>query len=279
MTDESITDALLREFLLGKVAGEEQERIENLFLTDSQTRERVLAIEQELIDDYLEDDLTEEEKEMFLSRYAQTDEQRRKLRITKSITDWAAAESLAPQVVAPTVSMWSRLHARLRLKPLWVVPIAVTILIVIVLAIVWLNSQRERRQHLAIEQELAQLNSPARLREVPQDMSSYELKSFTHRNAERQPELKPEAHIRIVELRLPWVQKERYSSYQAEVRRGDGTPFTIRNLSAQNELGNFIRLRLPTHMLSRGSYRIQMSGIADDGTPGLTQEYNFVVGD
>ena len=44
MKEERITDALLREFLLGNVADEEQERIENLFLTDPHTRERVLAL-------------------------------------------------------------------------------------------------------------------------------------------------------------------------------------------------------------------------------------------
>src|SRR5918996_3861202 len=96
MKEESVTDALVREFLLGKLADEEHERIEDLFLTDSHAREKVLAIEQELIDDYLEDSLSEEDKERFLSRYTQTDEQRRKLRITKSIKEWAVAESRAP---------------------------------------------------------------------------------------------------------------------------------------------------------------------------------------
>ena len=58
MKEESITDALLREFLLGKINDEERERIEDLFLTDSQTKERVLALEQDLIEDYLENSLT-----------------------------------------------------------------------------------------------------------------------------------------------------------------------------------------------------------------------------
>src|SRR5215211_1751974 len=89
MKQEAMTDALLREFLLGKLADEDRERIEDLFLTDSPTRERVLALEQDLIEDYLEDSLSQEHKERFLSRYAQTDEQQRKLRITGAIKDWA----------------------------------------------------------------------------------------------------------------------------------------------------------------------------------------------
>ena len=76
MKEDSVTDALLREFLLGKLADADRERMEGLFLTDSATRERVLALEQDLVDDYLEDGLSQGDKVRFVSRYARTDEQR-----------------------------------------------------------------------------------------------------------------------------------------------------------------------------------------------------------
>src|SRR5689334_14757240 len=111
MKEESITDASLRKFLLGKLADKELERVENLYLTDSQTRDRVLALEQDLIEDYLEDSLGEEDKERFLTRYATTDEQRLKLRITKSIKNWAVTEAAASSSTAAiTVSIWGRLR-------------------------------------------------------------------------------------------------------------------------------------------------------------------------
>src|ERR1044071_7680719 len=209
MKEELITDALLREFLLGKLGDEERERIESLFLTDSQTRERVDVVEQDLIEDYLEDGLTTDDRERFLSRYAQTDEQQRQLRITKSIRDWAATEARAPQTAAASVSVWNRLRTRLWLKPVFVVPVAALILIAIVLAIVWLNSRIEQRKHLAIEQQLAQLNSPTSLREVPSQMTSIELTPVTVRSVEPTPELSSRAGILSVELHLPWVKKER----------------------------------------------------------------------
>ena len=166
MNEDSVTDALLREFLLGKLTDEDRERIEGLFLTDSQTRERVLALEQDLVDDYLEDGLSQGDKERFVSRYARTDEQRRKLRITGAIKDWAVREARAPHQPAAAVSIWSRLWTWLRFKPRFFIPIAVTTVVAAVFAIVWLNCRIEQRKHLAIEQELAQLNSPASLREV-----------------------------------------------------------------------------------------------------------------
>src|SRR5215207_4955344 len=116
MKEELMTDALLREFILGKLNDEQRERIENLFLTDAQTRERVLAREQDLIEEYLEDSLTDDDKDRFLVRYAQTSEQRLKLRITESIRGWAVTEASVPQAAAATVSLWSRVRTQLPLK-------------------------------------------------------------------------------------------------------------------------------------------------------------------
>lgn len=277
MKDDSVTDALLREFLLGKLAGEDRERIEGLFLTDSQTRERVLALEQDLFDDYLEDSLSQEDKERFISRYAQTDEQRRKLRITGAIKDWAVREARAPHQAA-AVSIWSRVWSWLRFNPRFFIPIAVTTVVAAVFAIVWLNGRIEQRKHLAIEQELAQLNSPASLREVPPNTISVDLSPVSVRSAQLQGELNIPGGTGLVELHLPWIQSERYSTYQAEVRRlRDRKSFKIPNLQAQNDGRYTIRLRLPAQILTTGGYQINLTGIAANGTLSFSEEYSFVV--
>src|SRR6476660_5342700 len=90
--EELLTDARLREFLLGKADDEEAAQIERLFLTDSEARERVLVIEQELIEDYLEESLTADDREQCLLRYGQTAGQLQQLRITKAIKDCALRE-------------------------------------------------------------------------------------------------------------------------------------------------------------------------------------------
>src|ERR1051326_2140666 len=160
MKEEGFTDALLREFLLGKVNEEERERIENLFLTDTQARERILAAEQDLIEDYLEDSLAAADEESFLSRYGQTSTQQRQLQINKSIKKWALSESSSTHSVPVKISVWTYLRERLRLKPALIIPIAATALIAVVIAAVWLSSRREQQnRHLAIEHALAQLNA------------------------------------------------------------------------------------------------------------------------
>jgi len=275
MKEEILTDAVLREFLLGKLDDEEAARIESLFLTDSEARERVLVIEQELIEDYLEDSLTEDDREKFLLRYGQTAAQLQQLRITQAIKDWALRESAREQTVPVEISSWSRLRARLRLQPVFVIPIAVTAMIAIVCTAVWLNGRMKRA---AIEQELAQLNTPANLREVPPQMISMELPPIAVRSLERGNNFTKSADIQTVELRLPWIQKERYSSYLAEVRQvGGDESFTIPNLSAENNGSSTIRLRLPAHILSRGQYQVRLSGTDPGGAAGITEEYSFTV--
>lgn len=274
MKDERISDALLRQFLLGTTHDEERQQIESLFLTDSDLRERVLGIEQDLIEDYLENSLTSADKERFLKLYAQTPEQLQKLRITKSIKDWAVSEAVKTETVSSPVLPSS--GKRLWLRPTVAVPIALAVVIAIVIAIVWINRRNEAQKHLAIEQELARLNSPESLREVPQQMVIKELKPVAVRSVEPAVQIDPGT---AVELRLPWIQRERYSTYQARVRSlVDTNFFTIPNLQAPSDAEHVIRLRLPAHFLQRGNYRIELTGIAADGTTGITEEYGFVVG-
>jgi hypothetical protein len=281
MKEEAVTDALLRQFLLGRLEDEERQRqrIESLFITDSRTKERVLAAEQELIDDYLEDRLSTADREAFLSLYADTVGQRRKLRIAKSIQDWAANQpDTTPVDHGRETSVWDRLRPWVPLKPVLVIPIAITTVVAIVIAVVWLNSRNERhRQYLAVQQELAGLNTPSSLREVPSQIV-LTLKPGSGRSLDPQSELKIQPDSSVAELRLLLMQKEDYPTYEAVVRRPrDDQPYTIPNLTAATEDGKFIRVRLPAHMLTRGTHQIELSGVAADGAKSPPEVYSLTV--
>lgn len=261
MNDETIDDVFLREFLLGKVNDEERGRIEDLFLIDPQAKERVLGVEQDLLEDYLEGTLTTADRERFVSRYAQTPEQRRRLRILRSIKDWALAEA-ASSVPAKTSGFWERF------RPAFFIPIAATAIIVIVVGAVWLN---RRMEHSAIEKQLAQLNTPAN---VGKGSVSLELAPGAVRGGESPALLNTSAFENEVVLRLLWIQKERYPRYQATIRRvGEeaSQSFTVRNLQPESD-GSAIRLKLPTHLLTRGTYVINLSA---DGSASPSEEYQF----
>ncbi|HXQ70583.1 MAG TPA: hypothetical protein VN844_08860 [Pyrinomonadaceae bacterium] len=278
MKEETIGEAVLREFLLGGLDDEQRDQIETQLLTDSQTRERILAAEQDLIEDYLEGSLTNADREKFISLYARTSEERRKLRITRSIKDWAIAETALPQKMVANVSSWDRLRNWLRLRPA-LVPIAVAIIVAIVVAAVWLTRRIDQRNRQSvIEQELVRLNSPASMRGMPGQMIQLPLSPVAFRSMDKPVEITTRENVRVVELVLFWIQKERYSKYQAEVRCVDcPESYMIGNLQPDSDGDYAIRVRVLAQILKKGQYRIELTGVAPDGSVGLSEEYTFTV--
>ena len=291
MKEEALNDALLRQFILGKVSDEVRQRLEELFLTDAVMRERVLAAEQDLIEDYLEDSLTTEDKERFVLRYAQTPAQQRKLRIARSIKDWAATETAAISAVPSTEerqmdspivasSIWSRVGERVWRRPVFVLAVAAVAIVALMLGIVWVSRWMEQRRHSSIEQELAQLNTPSSLGLTPPGMEVKTLTPLTFRGSSSSPELELRNEAPVVELRLLWVRREQYPTYQAAVRRiRDDKTFTIPGLRVEEDDEKKVRLRLSPHILTRGTYQIKLTGLAADGTAGPTEAYQFTVGE
>ncbi|HYV09310.1 MAG TPA: hypothetical protein VE980_00155 [Pyrinomonadaceae bacterium] len=271
MSEDHVSDALLRQFLLGQVDDQERQRLESMFVTGALSNERVMAAEQHLLDDFLEDSLTPEDRERFLAQYGETPAEQRKLRIAKSIQDWAATNAEVTAVGAAAGSRWSRLLGRVRLNPVFAVPIAAVVLIAIIFAVV---AMRSRWEHRAMQQELVRLNAPSTLREVSTPAAT--LTPGALRSTEAEKEVIPPANAEYVELRLLWTQKERFPSYQATIRRiDDEERYTIPNL--QLDSGNGIHLLLSPRYLTRGLYQIEVSGVAADGTIGPAEEYTFVV--
>lgn len=276
MKDDPVTDASLRQFLLGQLEQDERQRIESLFLTDPEFKERILAVEQDLIEDYLDDSLTGADRESFLLHFAQTPEQQRKLRITKSVMEWALTEANRPQISPPPISVWSRLLAGLRLKPVFVISIAVSAMAAIVAAVLWLNYSANRRDS-SIQEELARLNDPAKLRETLPETYSLELSPVAVRSAAPEAQLDRSSN-QYVELRLRWIEREDYPRYRATIRRfDDDETFAIDNLHAEGDTGKVIRLRLLVSMLKRGLYQVELSGVDANGTVGTTVAYTFNV--
>ena len=272
MKEEPVTDALLRQFLLGAVGDQERQRLESMFVTGALSRERVEAAEQHLMDDFLEDSLTPEDKERFLAQYGETSAEKRKLRIAKSIHDWAATTPETIPVVAAVEPGRSRVRGRFWLKPVFAIPIVAVSAIALICAVVWLNSKRQQRnRHLAMQQELVRLNDPSMFRDVSPQTPPLTLNPVSVRSAEVQRELTPPVNADFLELHLLWIQKERYPSYQVMIRRfGDSESFLLPNLQAADS-SNVIRLRLSTRFLTRGLYQIEVSGVG--GEPGLAEEY------
>ena len=276
MKEGPLTEALLREFLLGNVNDEERQRIESLFLTDQLARERVLAAEEGLIDDYLDGSLTNIEREQFLKRYDATPAQQQKLKLARSIKAWATTEGDVSHAKPATVSVSSGWRERFGLRSAFVVPIAATVVIAIVASLVWLNSRNEERQRrVTMQEELVKLNDP--LHGVPPQVA-LELKPLSYRSGEPESEIVIGPDVQVAELRFIWLRPEvRHPRYRAVVRRvGTKESVATQDLPAEAD-GKTIRLKLPVHLLTRGNYTVELGGLNADGTLGPTEEYRFTV--
>ena len=272
MTDNSVDDAALRRFLLGNVDETERERIEKLFIIGS-LRERMFVAEDVLLEEYLDDLLSEADKQRFLAQFGNDPNQRRRLGIHRSIRDWAIAEHNAH---AATASTWSELFAKLNTNSMLVAPLAAATLIFIVVAAFWIYSRaEEKNKHLAIEREVAQLNASTSTHNVT-SQTSLSLKPGVVRGTEQQTTLWLQGGIQIVELRLLWMQKDSYSKYQSTLSRIDNNSLTVKDLFLNKE-SQMVIVKLPAHILTAGSYEIKLTGIGPDGSLSPAEEYQFTV--
>lgn len=256
MNDPNFTDELLRNFLLGRVDELQREQIEDSFLVDPEIRERLLIEEQELTEDYLEGSLASEDKERFLSRYAQTPEQRQQLQIARSLKKYAAREAV-PLVDIPPDSTVRR--------PVFVAMVMVAIVVLVVSVWVFMSSRGNN-----LEVELARVNHSAI--EVPSQ--KLKIRPLAMRGEGAQVEVTREAGI--VELQLTSLQIQQYPQYRARLRRvGDDQSFAIPDLQPRNDDGYFIPVKIPAHRLEPGIYQLELSG----ATSNIWVEYVFSVKD
>jgi hypothetical protein len=276
MKEEIVTDVSLRQFLLGGVDDEERVRIESLVITNAVTKERVCAAEEDLLEDYFEDALSGLDRESFLTQYAYNSQQQRRLQITRDIRNWAVAAQKRKETSSVTqTSSRSSVFTSFRLKPMLVVPIAATVVAIVMVGL-WLNRNMElRNRQLATEKEIGRLN--ASTSNPDERSSSLTLRPVTLRGAETQTELVRRPDIQIVELRLLWNLSESYPSYQARLKRtGDTQSFVVHNLHAEID-GKAILLRLPNQILTVGTYQVELTSIMADGQSGPTEEFQFSV--
>jgi len=111
--------------LLGQLTGENRERFEQRLFVDDDLFEELVPAEDELIDQYLDDDLSKDEAEMFRNHFLITAERQQKLRFAKVLRGYAAAHPAERQpysvddkgfdkqrrVTGPTWMTWRQLFS------------------------------------------------------------------------------------------------------------------------------------------------------------------------
>lgn len=291
MREVNENEALIRQFLLDELREDERHRIEEVFITDEDYREKILMAEDDLIDDYLEGALSASERERFLSRYLSAPQQRRKLRIAKAIKQYSGSEVASPR--PPSGGGASRHSAGRRGRVNWLslrnplvsLPLAAAVvvafgLVAMKVADSWrFNQQREQEQALrsADEQELARLNDRSLPDQRPAGGAfSVALLPVSTRGSGAKFSTPADASPVVLLLVL---QGDEYRSYEVDLQRmGGAQRRTVRNLRAEDTAaGKAVALIVPAKLLPRGSYQLRLTGITAAGGSEEVGEYTFEV--
>lgn len=277
MTSITLNEDLIRQFLLGELDEDTRRRVDEVFLCDAEARQRILIGEEDLIDDYLDNLLSPTEVELFLQNYLTSPQQKQRLETAKSLRAFVETESARQEK-----SWWPKIP--LFDSPRTSLPVAVVVAIVVISGVAWLVRSSliemgRRNRRIAIEREVEQANSPAAIATTnPTEVVTFVLSPYSTR--ERAPRFMLKPGINTLDLWLLHSADQGILKYEAQVVLvGGEDPFTIRNLHVEpRPEGNAIRVRIPTRLLTRGTYQIELKAASQNEEPKTVSEFTLHVG-
>lgn len=181
---------LIRQYLLGELSAEEHERIEQRLLTDADYYQQVLIVENELIYEFVCDELPDQEKASFERHVLPVPERRQDVQFARALRKYVAensprtaeANAVAPVAAAsasatPERASWRQSIAAFFRSPSVALALSVLLLLAISAA-VWLGAQNRLLQN-----ELAQLQARQTPGPASQNLEE-QLASERRRNAD-----------------------------------------------------------------------------------------------
>jgi hypothetical protein len=308
MEEQVLNDDVAKKFLLGQLSPEEQGHIEELAFDNPETFVFLQAAESDLIDEFLDDDLSAEEKERFRQHFLKQPGRRADLRVARAMQQYLSHKSRAvvaePKVIdpykSPPLREWmaqhlSSLTASLAVAALIVVAIGIAVLI-------YVMGQKDRERLEARHDQPTPVPTATASSTATASPSS----SPAHQETPNKPPSTPrppapaafaivlsprlplrsegeEDLIRMpsatVPLELPLVDKGAFRSYLAELQKDEKTIHRWPNLQpGQMTNGKGFQIYMSPGLLKPDqSYRIVLSGISASGGRQPLRHYNFRV--
>jgi len=259
---------LVKRYLLHDLPENEREQFEERVITDPEFQEITALIEDELVDDYIGNRLSPDERERFRRYYLITTQHLEKFQIASLLSEKAQTEipELIPIEANKTISrppfilQWSRRA---------LVAGAVG-LVIFVGFFAWLGVWLAKDDRTALEKEIIELN---RNKTGAADLTV----KLTPVNRARQESqiIILKAGVKDVELELtPLPAKYNHCEFRLKVTGGPEI-FAVPCLLP--EPGNALTLRIPARVLPHQDYQLSLSGSRDAGPPEEIENYSFRV--
>ena len=286
--------SLIRKYLLGRLRGEEREQLEERILSDAEFRNKILLVEEDLIEEHAEGALDEVERQEFQQMFYSNPQRRLDVQVVEGLKHQAATGWWSRLVT----SIWkprdaSKVFHGSGLNSLWsfrkaAIAFGLVLAVVVTFLIVYrslrpeqlpgsLTQEQQRRDQ--IERELARLNDPASQQRVA---VAAILSPGLTRGDETSPtaEFPTVALARGAELAQLTLQlkpsAQEYQSFQAALNRV-GAPESYKVELKPFELSGVrnLVLTLPARDLDDGDYRVQLSVHTADGRTEMLPDHYY----
>jgi anti-sigma-K factor RskA len=228
----------IRRYLLKDLSDDQQQAIEKRLLTEDDLLEELGIAEDELIDEYLAEKLSEEERERFEQNFLATPERRQKVQFSRSFSRYV--RTIESQKAA--LPFWSHFSSTQN----WALPATAAVAVIVIVAgIVWFSRQR----------------TPS-----PPTFVTLTLTISTSNRAEGAPATKVTLPLNADALRLRLKLPETASPatrYRVELLREDGETQTLPIVGYDEQS---VVVEIPAAQLSRRQYALNVYVIKPDGT-------------
>ena len=251
----------VRRYLLGQLEEAEQERIELRLLTDPSFTEEFDTIVDELTDQYVRDELTDDERKRAEKHFLTTPERQQKLEFATELLSHAEAErgessqlsTVRPIVQPATPSLLDHIRAFWRRPTFAHGALAAAVLLVVAGLVFFFFSFGSSAEYTALNVPLSTSDRAESVAPVSAQLAGAGL-----------------------ELNLPIPEQAKDAKdFRLKLVDENGVD---RDLTIAERTDQTIKVRIPADWLSRGSYVIQLSMVKPDGSAERVRgSYNFVV--
>lgn len=256
-----------RAYFLGKLADNEAAAIELNIISDSSLEAKMHSAESELMEDYLDEMLAPDEKELFDKNFLVTKERQIRVDFLKQLKKHArSAHQKKPRNSASNenAGLFNSLKNLFSLK-LNPVPILIAAsLLILAAGFIWIIffNQAGQSDFAQMEKAINEINQKdfnnasayqnfSNLRLIPGN-----LRSPGNKNSLFENNLTDEVFLRLM---LP-IGTGSDKSYTAKIKRDGKTVLTLNEIRTyENKAGREIRLLLPENVLNKGEYQIELN--------------------
>jgi hypothetical protein len=265
----------MRNYLLGSLEAERRATLEESILCDPGVYEELLVLEEELIDQYITNNLSPSERQRFETNFLVTAERQNKLRfgrLLRRYLDSSQPVYVPPDDIPVTTVRHDEIHAPATKffsfaagkSATLAVSTAVVVSFIILALVCWCIT-RKPEQHT-----------------VQDDSSRYVRVALTPGSMRSEGGLTTHVPVqpKDVNIRLELqVTNPNYRNYKSELFRESRILLTAEKLKAETtaEQQQVVPLTVAADVLSPGDYKVTLSGVVDLGPDEFIDNYSFRV--